>query len=134
MLAAPARAQIGYSVLDADNSQIDYRLAPVAAQMACHDLKRLAGGQVTIIKAETVAATAGVPAFCRVMGVIAPEIQFEVALPANWNRRIYMRGNGGFAGEALEAPPRVAQRNAALAHGFVAVPAISTASSLARRC
>src|SRR5439155_4809341 len=59
--------------------------------------------------------------FCRVTGVIAPEIQFEVALPSTWNRRLYMRGNGGFAGESLEAPPRVTQRNAALRHGFVAV-------------
>jgi feruloyl esterase len=83
LAASTALAQNGYSFLDADKSQIDYRLAPVAAQIACHELRRIAGGQVTIIKAETVAAAAGVPAFCRVMGVIAPEIQFEVALPAN---------------------------------------------------
>jgi feruloyl esterase len=121
LAALPALAQNGYSFLDADKSRIDYRLAPAAAQMACHDLTRLSGGQLTIIKAESVAAAGNVPAFCRVTGVIAPEIQFEVALPQNWNRRIYMRGNGGFAGEALAAPPRVAQRNAALAHGFVAV-------------
>ena len=122
MLATPpALAQNGYSFLDADKSQIDYRVAPAAAQRACHDLRRLSGGQLTIIKADAVAAFARVPAFCRVTGVIAPEIQFEVALPLAWNRRIYMRGNGGFAGESLEAPPRVAQRNAALAHGFVAV-------------
>jgi hypothetical protein len=116
-----ALAQNGYSFLDAAKSALDYRVAAVAAQMACHDLAKFSGGQLTIIKAESVAATPRVPAFCRVVGVIAPEIQFEVALPANWNRRIYMRGNGGFAGEALEAPPRVAQRNAALANGFVAV-------------
>jgi hypothetical protein len=119
--ALPALAQNGYSFLDAAKSPLDYRVAPVAAQMACHELRKLSGGQITIIKAEAVAAAAPVPAFCRVTGVIAPEIQFEVALPLAWNRRIYMRGNGGFAGESLEAPPRVAQRNAALAHGFVAV-------------
>lgn len=121
LAGSPALAQNGYSFLDAAKSALDYRVTPVAAQMACHDLAKFSGGQLTIIKAELVAATPRVPAFCRVTGVIAPEIQFEVALPANWNRRIYMRGNGGFAGEALEAPPRVAQRNAALAHGFVAV-------------
>jgi len=120
LAALPAHAQNGFSFIDADRSPLDYRIAPAAAQMACHDLTRLSGGQLTIIKAENVAAAGNVPAFCRVTGVIAPEIQFEVALPANWNRRIYMRGNGGFAGEALAAPPRVAQRNAALAHGFVA--------------
>lgn len=120
-LATPALAQNGYSFLDAGSSAIDYRVATVAAQRACHDLRRLAGGQLTIVKADAVAAAGNVPAFCRITGVIAPEIQFEVALPLAWNRRIYMRGNGGFAGENLEAPPRVAQRNAALAHGFVAV-------------
>ncbi len=119
--AAPALAQNGYSFLDAGSSAIDYRAATVAAQRACHDLRRLAGGQLTIVKADAVAAAGSVPAFCRVTGVIAPEIQFEVALPLQWNRRIYMRGNGGFAGENLEAPVRIAQRNAALAHGFVAV-------------
>jgi feruloyl esterase len=117
----PAAAQNAYSFLDADKSVVDYRRAPVAAQMACHDLRKLSGGQITIIRADAVAAFARVPAFCRVTGVIAPEIQFEVALPLNWNRRIYMRGNGGYAGEALDAPPRVAQRNAALMNGFVAV-------------
>jgi hypothetical protein len=119
--AAPAAAQNGYSFFDADRSAIDYRLSPVAAQRACHELRRLAGGELTILSAEAVAWTAQAPAHCRVVGVIAPEIQFEVALPSAWNRRIYMRGNGGFAGEPLDAPARVAQRNLALKNGFVAV-------------
>jgi len=121
LVAVPAAAQNGYSFLDAEKSAIDYRATPVTAQRACHELRQFAGGQITIIKAEAVEWTAQAPAHCRVVGVIAPEIQFEVALPNAWNRRIYMRGNGGFAGEALETPPRVAQRNAALKNGFVAV-------------
>ncbi len=121
LACAPALAQNGYSFLDAGRSAIDYRVAEVEAQRACHDLRRLAGGQLTIVAADAMPAAAGIPAFCRVTGVIAPEIQFEVALPLKWNRRIYMRGNGGYAGEALDAPVRVAQRNRALAHGFVAV-------------
>jgi Tannase and feruloyl esterase len=65
-----------------------------------------------------VAATPGVPAHCRVTGVLAPEIAFEVSLPDRWNGRFYMIGNGGHAGESLDDPFRVAQRDAALDAGF----------------
>jgi feruloyl esterase len=58
------------------------------------------------------------PAHCRVSGVIAPAIAFEVSLPERWNGRFYMIGNGGHAGEALDNPGRVAQRDAALGVGF----------------
>ena len=33
-------------------------------------------------------------------GTLSPEIAFEVSLPAKWNGRFYMIGNGGHAGEA----------------------------------
>ena len=58
------------------------------------------------------------PAHCRVTGLLSPEIAFEVSLPAKWNGRFYMIGNGGLAGEAMDDPGRVAQRNAALQVGF----------------
>src|SRR5947209_2309757 len=58
------------------------------------------------------------PAHCRVTGVLSPEIAFEVSLPAKWNGRFYMIGNGGHAGEAMDDAGRVAQRNAALQVGF----------------
>lgn len=44
------------------------------------------------------ASTVTVPAFCRVAGVIRPEVRFEAWLPANWNRKFLMAGNGGLAG------------------------------------
>jgi feruloyl esterase len=118
--ALPAQAQNGYSFLDADSSAVKYRVAATASRMACKDLRGLGGRQTTILSAEMVAASERTPEFCRVLGVIAPEIRFEVALPSAWNRRLYMRGNGGFAGESLEAPPRIVQRDAALRHGFAA--------------
>ena len=54
------------------------------------------------------------PEHCRVTGLIQPEIRFEVNLPSSWNRRFYMNGNGGFAGETSDSPPRAAIRAAAL--------------------
>src|SRR5882672_10634772 len=120
LVAGPAAAQNGFSFLDASRSTIDYRAAPSAPRVACAELRALSGGAMTVVVAQSVPASESTPAFCRVVGVIQPEIQFEVALPSAWNRRLYMRGNGGFAGESLEAPPRVAQRNRALQHGFVA--------------
>ena len=51
-------------------------------------------------------------------GLLSPEIAFEVSLPAKWNGRFYMIGNGGHAGEAVDDPGRVAQRNQALQLGF----------------
>ena len=58
------------------------------------------------------------PDYCRVVGLIQPEIRFEVNLPANWNGRLYMFGNGGYAGEAIDGPPRQAMARRAIARGF----------------
>ncbi|MBV8535591.1 MAG: tannase/feruloyl esterase family alpha/beta hydrolase [Alphaproteobacteria bacterium] len=120
LLSAAASAQNSYSFLDSETSAVNYSLATVAPQLACKDMRQAGGRSVTILSADLIAASAATPEFCRVLGVIAPEIRFEVALPSTWNRRLYMRGNGGFAGEALDAPPRVAQRDDALRHGFAA--------------
>lgn len=91
----------------------------LAPQTACADLRALTGYEFTIESATSVPATADAPAYCRVRGLIQPEIQFEVSLPAEWNRRFYMFGNGGYAGESLEAPNRIGQRHGALRRGFV---------------
>lgn len=120
-LAGAAQAQNGYSFLDAAASVVNYRQTPTQAQASCNDLRRLASSSFIVLSADEPAGRKDQPPFCRVVGMIPPEIRFEVALPRHWNRRIYMRGNGGFAGEALEAPARVAQRDAAIRNGFVAV-------------
>jgi len=104
VLAPQALAQNGYSFIDAAKSPLNYRLGGVAPRVACRDLARLSDGHVTILSAEVTAAAGDVPEFCRVLGIIHPEVKFEVALPTSWNRRLYMRGNGGYAGESLDAP------------------------------
>ncbi len=117
--ASAAAAQNRYSFVDAAKSPLNFFKATVKPQIACPEVRSLAAGSVSILAVEIVAAADGVPEHCRVTGMIAPEIHFEVNLPAAWNRRFYMSGNGGFAGEASDSPPRAAMRAAALRHGFV---------------
>src|SRR5262245_62072536 len=84
LAAGTAAAQNGYSFLDASRSAIDYRVAPATPRPGCADLLALSGGDLIIVSAQTTPASEAGPAFCRVLGVIQPEIQFEVALPAAW--------------------------------------------------
>src|SRR5437763_16899530 len=116
---SPAAAQNRYTFIDAAKSPLNFSRAMLKPQLACPDLRGLAAGSVSILAFEIVAAAEGVREHCRVTGSIAPEIHFEVNLPAAWNRRFYMSGNGGFAGEVPDSPPRAAIRAAALRQGFV---------------
>lgn len=123
--ASPALAQSAGSFRNAGQAATGYARATAAPQADCEALKTriraVEGTPLTIVSAEMVGAGAGAPRFCRVFGLIAPEIQFEVALPTAWNRRLYMRGNGGYAGERLDAPDRIELRDRAVRQGFVAV-------------
>jgi feruloyl esterase len=85
---------------------------------ACGHLRSLSGYDFAIDAATEVPAQGEVPGFCLVQGLIAPEIRFEVGLPSNWNERLYMFGNGGFAGEPFSGG-RANTRNQAIRRGFV---------------
>ncbi len=93
------------------------------AQQPCENIKNAALPGLTITSATSVPAGSfnlpaarnrnggvEVPAFCRVAGVIAPEIRFELWMPAQWNRKFVVVGNGGLAGSisyaAMVAPLR----------------------------
>jgi feruloyl esterase len=103
---------------DRADAKVNYTAAKLTAMKSCDALAIPPSGDVVELTATAMPASGTSPAFCRVEGVIAPEIAFEVSLPERWNGRFYMIGNGGHAGEALDNPGRVAQRNAALAIGF----------------
>jgi feruloyl esterase len=102
MAATSASAQNGYSFIDADKSAVNYSLAPHAPVASCASLRQFTSMDVAITSAVDVPASATVPAYCKVLGVIAPEIQFEVRLPQAWNRRFYMNGSGGYGGQPVE--------------------------------
>jgi feruloyl esterase len=113
--ALPARAQ-AFSGLKA--ALVDYSRSDLAPKKVCSDMAGYQGKDIRSIHAAEVPASATTAAHCRITGTLRPEIAFEVSLPAKWNGRFYMIGNGGHAGESLEDPMRVAQRNEALKLGF----------------
>jgi hypothetical protein len=76
-------------------------LASVAPGKAdCGTLAAMKLPWARIVSAENVAATKDVRAYCKVLGVIDKEINFEVDMPvsAEWNGKFMMGGNGGFLG------------------------------------
>jgi tannase/feruloyl esterase len=116
LMTTSASAQNGASFADASRAIVAYTETPLAATTSCGSLVSLTRYEYSVISAQTVAPAADVPEHCRVRGVIPPEIAFEVNLPLRWNGRLYMHGNGGFAGNKLDARPSVRAR--ALRHGF----------------
>jgi hypothetical protein len=67
--------------------------------MKCDGLAaRSFGKEVKIQSAALVAAKGNMPEHCDVRGVIWPEAGFAIKLPAAWNLRFQMVGNGGTAG------------------------------------
>ena len=58
------------------------------------------------------------PAFTRLEIRAAPALRIDLALPEEWNGRLYVHGNGGFAGEGVDSPLRDPQRAQGLTKGF----------------
>jgi feruloyl esterase len=113
--AVPAAAQ---PFANAKASLAGYSVANTMPAKTCASMSSFKGDGVTTIQAKLVPATANTPQHCRVVGVIAPEVAFEVNLPDRWNRRFYMTGNGGLAGQAVDAANN-ADRAAGVTNGFV---------------
>jgi Tannase and feruloyl esterase len=113
--AAPVAAQ---PFANAKTSLAGYSAASTAPKKACESLSGFKGKEITTIQSRVVMATGDAPQHCRVTGIIAPEVAFEVDLPDRWNRRFYMTGNGGLAGDPVDQPT-TADRASALTNGFV---------------
>jgi hypothetical protein len=87
--------------------------------IACGELRSLTSFDLSVISATVVQGSASAPAHCRVRAMVQPEINIEVNLPEMWNNRLYMFGNGGWAGESFESAGRAANRARGLKAGFV---------------
>lgn len=117
VLVAPATLCRAQDFAERKSALVDYSNATFEPKKACDALGNFKSKEIVRISA-TMMPAGEASAHCRVTGVLSPEIAFEVSLPDKWNGRFYMIGNGGHAGEAMDAPTRVAQRNAALQNGF----------------
>jgi hypothetical protein len=111
----PAHAQ---AFAEVKNALVDYSKADIEPGKTCEALNQFKSEEIAQITATMIPAGSAALSCCRVAGLLSPEIAFEVSLPSKWNGRFYMIGNGGHAGEALDSPMRVSQRDAALQVGF----------------
>ena len=102
LLQTPAWAQNSYSFTDADQSGVDYRKTRSRAAVNCTTFRHVTTPDYTIISADLVPVDQDTPEYCQLHGVIPSEVQFWMSLPTDWNRRLYMHGNGGYAGHSLE--------------------------------
>ncbi len=115
LMAASAIPSLAQAFADQKTALVDYSKADLEPRKACEALGEFKSKEIAQITAAMIPASSAAPAHCRVTGLLSPEIAFEVSLPAKWNGRFYMIGNGGHAGEAMDDPGRVAQRNAGVA-------------------
>lgn len=66
------------------------------------DFSMVLDAPTQVISAHRVAATAQIPAHCRVNGYAAPNVGFGIMLPEVWNGKFMQIGCGGYCGMALE--------------------------------
>jgi hypothetical protein len=118
LMAASVTTARAQAFADLKTALVDYSKADLEPGEPCEALGKFKAKEIVQIMAAEMPASASAPVHCRVTGMLSPEIAFEVSLPAKWNGRFYMIGNGGHAGEAMDDPGRVTQRNQALQLGF----------------
>jgi feruloyl esterase len=79
--------------------------SPAAEASACSalpeiDFSSIQDAPTQVLRAKTVGAAGGLPAFCKVEAYVYPEVGIEVHLPGvkDWNGKLIVAGNGGWAG------------------------------------
>ena len=84
---------------------------------SCANLLSLTNFQFSVVEARMEPASEDVREHCRVYGRILPDIQFAVFLPTDWNGRLSMVGNGGWAGSIPERAMGFALREGSVSVG-----------------
>ncbi len=75
-----------------------FAASAAAAKVDCAGLGGQTIGGASIVAATDVAATPTLAAYCKVQGLIAPKLNFELRLPADWNHKLHYGGGGGYNG------------------------------------
>ena len=72
--------------------------------LAAPGLDQLPDSPTAVTSADTLVASEDLPAHCRVRGYVAPQVQFELRLPAlTWNGKLLIQGCGGLCGRISSA-------------------------------
>ena len=103
---------------DIKTSLVDYSKADISPEKSCETMSSFKADDLLQLEAMVIHTAENTPGFCKVRGMLDPEIAFEVNLPEKWNGRFYMIGNGGHAGQALDDPMQISQVKEALSRGF----------------
>jgi feruloyl esterase len=114
--ASAGRANPG-GFANAAQSLVPYTETPYAAVKGCSEMSGVSNNGVTLT-AQLITASGPTPEHCRIRGTIPAEIGFDINLPTRWNGRLWMYGNGGFAGEDADSPNEASARTAGLVNGF----------------
>ena len=80
------------------SSTVDYSSTPHRAKIACTSLSEWSVYPAQVLIARQGKREKGLPEYCDVLGHIQSNIKFRLFLPARWNGRFFMVGNGGLAG------------------------------------
>jgi len=92
----------------------------VSAEKRCKDfLGRSIEGAV-ITRASFVPTTGNIPEHCLVLGEMPQDLDFEVRLPTQWNRRTVFLGGGGFDG-TIRTPSYVGQSPGLDMNGYATI-------------
>ena len=113
--AAAVRNQAAEESVD---SSVDYTTTDILPAKSCDAMSSFKADDIIQLAATIIPADGDTPTFCKVRGMLDPEIAFEVNLPEKWNGRFYMIGNGGHAGQSLDDPMQVSQVKEAVSKGF----------------
>ena len=89
---------------EAAQSVSGYSQAHIAPHMDCQALGQYTAQELLSITATAMPAAAAVPAHCRVTGMLAPEIAFEVSLPATLERTVLHDRQWGSCGGVAGGP------------------------------
>ena len=116
LIAAPLMSQGGGGVQFRDYKAPTPSFRP---RLSCAGLAGLTGYEFSVYSAAIIPASETAPEHCRVGLLVQPDMNIQVNLPTQWNGRLYMFGNGGFAGESFETAGRAANRARGLKAGFV---------------
>ena len=105
-----ALALIGPALADNDRQEDKRERDRGHSAQRCQDLAGRNIGGARVLAGDVVAATSTLPAYCRVSGLIAPKLNFELRLPVRWNSKLHYGGGGGYNGSIPPVDARALQK------------------------